>query len=213
MSSEKFKNPTPGVLFGSLKFGLVTIFFLSAGFACGRPPGFGLGGRYLDAKQELVNTRSGNSEKAVKLLESVALEDPLYRDTLTLLGRSYYRQGRYADALQVLKRALAVNEKDEIAWVTLGLTQLRMGATETGLESFKGGITLLSWATKDGYKNVKDWDKRGLVRNAIQRAAFAVIKKEDKNGIIESGELVLARVDQEERLGKIEQQEEQRVSY
>jgi tetratricopeptide (TPR) repeat protein len=162
----------------------------------------------------LINTRSGNTEKAVKLLESVALEDPLYKDTLTLLGRSYYRQGRYADALQVLKRALSVNDKDEIAWIALGLTQLRMGDTATGLESFKGGITLLSRATKDGYKNVEDWDKRGLVRNAIQRAAFAVIKgAEDQNGIIESGELVLARIDQEERLGKIEQQEEQRVNY
>jgi tetratricopeptide (TPR) repeat protein len=195
------------------KVALIAVACLSV-FACGTPAGFGLGGRYLDAKQELVNTRSGNTDKAIKLLESVALEDPLYRDTLTLLGRSYYRQGRYTDALQVLKRALAVNEKDEIAWIALGLTQLRMGDNKNGLDSLKGGVTLLSRATKDGYKNVENWDKRGLVRNAIQRAAFAIIKGvEDKNGIIESGELVLARVDQEERLGKIEQQEEQRVSY
>jgi tetratricopeptide (TPR) repeat protein len=213
MTSEKLKNPTSRLFFQCLKFELVIVVFLSS-FACARPPGFGLGGRYLDAKQELVNTRTGNTDKAVKLLESVALEDPLYRDTLALLGRAYYRQGRYEDAFQILKRALAANEKDEIAWIALGLTQLRMGDNKKGLESFKGGITLLSRAAKDGYQNLKDWDKRGIVRNAIQRAAFAATKGlEDKNSIIQSGELVLTRIDQEQRLGKIEEQEEQRVNY
>src|ERR687892_73424 len=39
------------------KVALIAVACLSV-FACGTPPGFGLGGRYLDAKQELVNTRS-----------------------------------------------------------------------------------------------------------------------------------------------------------
>lgn len=204
---RKGSRNAPLSLFFSM---LACVFALS----CGRPPGFGVGGRYLDSKQELMNTRSGDVDKAVRLLESVALDDPFYKDTLTLLGRAHYRNGRYQDAYQVLKRALAANEKDEIAWIALGMTQLRMGDEVNGLDSFKGGITLLSQAAKDGYRGVKDWDKRGLVRSAIRRAVLAATKGLDgKDGIIRSGELVLTRVNQEERLGKIEQEEEERANY
>ena len=168
----------------------------------------------MDAKQEIVNVRTGDLNKAIGLLESVAVEDPLYKDTLTLLGRAYYRRGRYKDALEVLKRSVAVNPKAEIAWIALGLTQLRLGDEANGLESFKGGITLLSQATKNGYKGVDDWDKRGIVRGATRRAVFAALKGlEHKQDIIESGDILLARIDQEERLAKIEQDEEQRVNY
>lgn len=183
-------------------------------FACGRPPGLGVGGRYLDAKQELVNVRSGDVKKAISLLESVAVEDALYKDTLTLLGRAYYKAGRYRDAFQILKRAAVINERDEIAWIALGLTQLQMGDDVNGLGSFKGGITLLSQATKHAYKDIEDWDKRGMVRSAIRRAVFAAVKGlEDKQGVIRSGEVLLARIDQEERLGKIEQEEQRRANY
>lgn len=180
---------------------------------CARPPGFGVGGRYLDAKQEMANARSGDITKTITLLESVAVKDPQYKDTLTLLGRAYYRAGRYADALQVLKRALALDKKDEIAWIALGLAQLQVGDDDNGLDSFKGGITLLSRVAKEGYRRVDDWDKKGLVRSALRRAAFAVLKGvENKPAVIESGETLLTRIDQEERLGKIEEQEEQRVN-
>ena len=53
--------------------------------------------------------------RAIIALESVVKEDPTYRDSLTLLGRAYYRQGRYQDARQILMRAVAVNKDDEIA--------------------------------------------------------------------------------------------------
>lgn len=205
------RDQVQSCLFG--RFGFLAAAFLLI-LACGRPPGFGAGGRYLDAKQELVNTRTGDVQKAIGLLESVAVEDALYKDTLTLLGKAYYKAGRYRDALQILKRALAVNDQDKIAWIVLGLTQLQTGDDANGLESFKGGITLLSQATKNGYKGIEDWDKRGMVRGAIRRAVFAAAKGlEEKQAIIKSGEMVLARIDQEERLGKMEQEEERRVGY
>lgn len=182
--------------------------------ACGRPQGFGLGGRYLDGKDELTKPRGGDINKAISLLESVALEDPLYKDSLTLLGRAYYQKARYREAFQILKRALAADPKDEIAWVTLGLTQLRLGDDANGLESFKGGITLLSRVSKNGYRGIESWDRRGLVASALRKAAFLATKGlEEKQNIIRAGEILLSQIDQEEWVGKIEEQEEKRVGY
>lgn len=202
-----------GLPFKGLIYWLLAISCLSF-LACGRPPGFGLGGRYLDGKDELTKPRGGDINKAISLLETVALEDPLYKDSLTLLGRAYYKKARYRDTFQILKRALAANPKDEIAWITLGLTQLQLGDNENGLESLKGGLTLLSHASKDGYRGIKSWDKKGLVRSALRKAVFLAMKGlEEKLNIIRTGEQLLSMIDREEGVGKIEQEEEARVGY
>lgn len=172
--------------------------------ACARPPGIGIGGRYLDAKSEITR-RGGNVQVAIQKLEDVVQKDPFYRDSLTLLGRAYYLDGRYGAAFQILKRALVVNQKDEIAWIALGLAQLRLGDDQQGLESLKGGITLLNQALKDGYKGIEFWDRNGLVRTALRRTVLLVTKGlEAKAEIIQSGETLLSRVDDEERYGKRE---------
>jgi len=72
-------------------------------------PRLGIGGSYLGGRDEFLKGRGGNMDKAVVALETVVREDPTYKDSLTLLGRAYYRKGRYEDAGQILKRALAVN--------------------------------------------------------------------------------------------------------
>jgi len=105
---------------------LISIFSLLLAVSCWRPQGFGIGGRYLDARLEISNPR-GNLEEAIAKLEYVVRRDPSYKDSLTLLGRAYYKRARYQDAYQVLRRALTANRQDEIAWITLGLTQLRSG--------------------------------------------------------------------------------------
>jgi tetratricopeptide (TPR) repeat protein len=173
--------------------------------ACWRPAGIGIGGRYLDAKAE-VTKRSGDLDKAIIDLEYVVAREPFYEDSLTLLGRAYYKKSRYLDALQIFTRALAVNKEDEIAWVMLGLTQLRLGDNVRGFETLKGGITLLSKASKNGYKGIEFWDKNGVVRAALGRAAFAVMKgPEEKQGAIARTEALLAAVDNEEWFGRGEQ--------
>jgi len=78
-------------------------------------PRLGIGGSYLGGRDEFLEGRGRNMDKAVVALETVVREDPTYKDSLTLLGRAYYRKGRYEDARQILKRALAVNNEDEIA--------------------------------------------------------------------------------------------------
>ncbi len=153
-------------------------------------------------------------DTAVLALESVVREDPTYRDSLTLLARAYYRKGRYTDAIQVLQRALAVNKDDEVAWLVLGMAQLRLGQGEKGLETLKGGITLVSKASKSGYRDFSEWDRNGLVRASIGRAAVAAVKGLDaKDSLISAVETILARMDDEESLQRPEESRKNRTDY
>ncbi len=177
-------------------FVLIAICSLVA-VSCWRPPGFGIGGRYLDARFEISNPR-GNLEDAITKLEYVVHRNPSYKNSLTLLGRAYYKSGRYQDASRVLKEALAVNPQDEIALITLGLTQFRSGDDQRGLETLKRGLTLLSKVSKDGYKDIEFWDKNRLVRRALRKTIVFVSKGlEEKHEIIRTGEILLTRIDNE----------------
>lgn len=162
-------------------------------------PRFGTGGRYLEGKEQFLRGRGGDMDKAIVALESVVREDPTYRDSLTLLGRAYYSKGRYEDASLVLQRALAVNKDDEIAWLVLGLTQLRLGQGQKAVETVKGAITLVSKVSKSGYRDYPYWDRNALVRSSIQRTAFLAVKGVDeKDNLIQAGETLLFRMDDEE---------------
>ena len=175
----------------------LTIGYLT--FGCSHSiPRFGIGGRCLEGKQEVTKCRFGDVDKAIVALEEVVRQDPTYQDSLTLLGRAYYKKGRYRDALEILRRASAVNPEDEIAWIALGLTQLRLGDDQRGLETLKGGVTLLNKVSIDGYKGISFWDKNGSVRTAIRQSVFLLLKEYDaKEKIISSGEILLARIDDE----------------
>ncbi len=165
-----------------------------------RLPAIGKAGKYRTAKRELAKPRGAGASTAVPLLEAIVKADPFYRDTLTLLGRGYYQQRRYQDALQLLQRAVLVDAEDEIAWLLLGLTQLRLGNDQKGLESFKGGLSLLYVkATKYGYRGYESWDVNKLVQSSIRRAIFQVQKGglDNKERLIRSGELILIGIDDE----------------
>lgn len=142
-------------------------------------------------------------DKAVASLEYVVSQDPAYKKSLTYLGRAYYRKERYKDAYAILQRAVAVNKDDEIAWLALGVTELRLGQNEKGIETLKGGITLASKVLVEGYNNYDRWDLRGAVRTAIRRSAFYVAKGvEEKENIIQSTDRLLALIDDEENTQK-----------
>lgn len=182
--------------------GLIALLLAASGCGGGwsgrvwKPRGIGVGGRYNDAIAELRRP-SPNLKKATADLEYVVREDPFYRDGLAQLGRAYYMSGRYDTAFEVLKRAVAVNKNDEIAWMVLGLTQMRLGDDEKGLESFKGGLTLFIKASQHGYQDVDYdfWDTRGVVRRTVRRTVFVTKKGvEEKNDIIRIGELLLRRI-------------------
>jgi tetratricopeptide (TPR) repeat protein len=175
-------------------------------------PRFGVGGRYEEGFDQFMRGRGGDMNVAVTSLEYVVSQDPTYKKCLTYLGRAYYQKGRYQDAFAVLQRALAVNKEDEIAWIAFGVTQLRLNQTDKGIESLKGGITLASRVMVDGYHNYMYWDTRGLVSASMRRSAFLVTKGPDeKDGIIQSTERLLALIDAEEnfqRNTRIQNQEQ-----
>ena len=193
----RFGRVTPGLL-GAV---VVSSLLVMALLGCWRPAGIGVGGNYNDALLELGKTQpGGNVRKAIVHLEYVVRRNPKYLDSLTQLGRAYYYAGRYGSAFEVLKRALALNREDEIGWMVLGLTQLQRGDDEAGLESFKGGLTLLAKATREGYKDFPEefWDSRGVVRRALRRSISLARKGvAERRRIVQSGELLLHRIDRE----------------
>jgi len=171
--------------------------------SCGRPEfltGIGTGGKYLQGKEEITRRRGGDIDKAIVSLEKVVLEDPTYKDSLTLLGRAYYMKTRYPAAFQILQRAVAVNPEDEIGWMVLGITQLRLGDEERGVKSLQGGVTLFYKVSTTGYRGFRYWDRAGKVKAATNRAAFVLrpgfeASREEK---IKAIETLLALIDQEE---------------
>jgi tetratricopeptide (TPR) repeat protein len=166
-------------------------------------PRFGFGGRYEEGRDQFLRGRGGDMDKAVVALEYVVSQDPTYKHSLTYLGRAYYRKERYKDAYAVLQRAVAVNKDDEIAWLALGATELRLGQNDKGIETLKGGITLASKVLGEGYRNYERWDLRGTVKASVRRCAFYVAKgPEEKENILQSTDRLLALIDDEENVQK-----------
>ena len=140
--------------------------------ACSSPALYvGRSGKYKEGKYEIIRRAGGNMDKAINNFEAIASEDPKYRDTLTLLGRAYYKKGRYKDAYLILQRAVAIKNDDEIAWLIFGITQLRLGDNDRGLETVRGGLTLFAKATaNEKYRGWDVWDPSGRVKIAGRRA-------------------------------------------
>jgi tetratricopeptide (TPR) repeat protein len=181
----------------------VGVFSVAAAGCTANLPRFGTGGRYEEGRDQFLRGRGGDMDKAVAALEYVVSRDPTYKDSLTYLGRAYYRKGRFQDAYAILQRALAVNKEDEIAWIALGVTQLRLGQNDKAIETLKGGLTLASKVMVENYHNYPYWDIRGTVRGGIRRAAFMVTKgPEEKENIIQATDRLLAQVDEEENFQK-----------
>ena len=177
-------------------------------------PRFGVGGRYEEGRGEFLRGRGGDMDRAIAALEYVVSQDPTYKQSLTYLGRAYYRKARYRDAFAVLQRALAVDKEDEMAWLTLGLAQLRLNQDEKGMESLKGGVTLANKVWVDGYHNYLYWDTRGVVRASLRRSAFLLTKGlEEKDNIIQTTDRLLALVDEEENFQKNTRTQNERPLY
>jgi tetratricopeptide (TPR) repeat protein len=180
---------------------IIVVSFLSA---CSQNiPRFGIGGRYEEGRAQFLRGRGGDMDTAIVALESVVTQDPTYKNSLMYLGRAYYNKGRFQDAFAVLQRAVVVDREDEQAWIALGLTQLRLGQNEKGIESLKGGVTLANKVMVDGYHNYIYWDTRGLIRASLRRSAFLLVKgAEEKENIIQNTDRMLALVDEEENFQK-----------
>jgi tetratricopeptide (TPR) repeat protein len=177
-------------------------------------PRLGTAGRYTEARQQFLKGTGGSMEKAIVDLSEIVKEDPTYKDSLTLLGRAYYNQGVYETSRQMLQRALRVNKEDEIAWLTLGMAQLRLGEDDKGIETLQGAITLVSKISKPGYRSYPEWDSKGLVRSYISRSVVELRKGLDaKPSLLRTCEALLARMDDEEHFQKTAAPQMRRQDY
>lgn len=168
-------------------------------------PRFGTGGQYEAGKEEFMRGKGGDMDKAIPALEAVVRENPTYKDSLTLLGRAYYRKTRYPDAAAILQRAVVVQKDDGIAWIVLGAAQLRLNQNEQGLQAMKGGITLFGRASVNGYHNFPLWDTRGIISASIRRVAFLLTKEGDnKEELLSEVNTLLSRIDDEENFQRID---------
>ena len=96
-------------------------------------PRFGTGGRYEEGRDQFLRGRGGDMDKAIVAFEAVVTANPTYKDSLTYLGRAYYRKQRYQDAFAILQRALAVDPDNEIAWISLGWYYVSQQGSDRGL--------------------------------------------------------------------------------
>ena len=177
-------------------------------------PRLGTGGRYLEGRHQFLRGRGGDMDTAIEALQAVVKDDPTYKDSMTLLGRAYYRKAYYDISRQLFERALLINKEDEVAWLNLGLAQLRLGQEDAGMETLGGAITLVSKVSRGGspgYRGYQYWDSKGVVRTAISRSVVAYKKGlEEKDGLIRAVEIILLRMDDEENFQRIDKSREWR---
>jgi tetratricopeptide (TPR) repeat protein len=194
---------------------IISLAFIVVLSACASSlPRWGVGGHYEAGKEEFMRGKAGDMDKAIAALEAVVRENPAYKDSLTLLGRAYYRKTRYEDAVAILQRAVVVRKDDEIAWIVLGAARLRLNQNEQGLEAMKGGITLLSKATVDGYRDYPMWDTRGIIRASIRRTAFILTKEGNtKEELLNEVNTLLARIDDEDNFQRRDTQRRYNRDY
>lgn len=201
-------------LAGPNLLGLSIVLIILSSCSADQIPRFGIGGRYEEGRAQFLRGRSGDMDKAITALESVVSQDPTYKNSLMYLGRAYYNKGRFQDAFAVLQRAVVVDREDEQAWIALGLTQLRLGQDDRGVESLKGGITLANKVMVDGYHGYIYWDTRGLIRASLRRCAFLLIKGvEQKENIVQNTDRLLAIIDEEENFQKNTRMQNTRPLY
>lgn len=153
----------------------------------------------------------GNYPAAKSHFDSAAQVDPNFVNYTDLpggsvwgyVGRADYALGRYPQARQSLERAISVIKDDNVAKVYLGLTLVRMGDHETGVNEtangMKGLYDWLNYVNRDhGYNWGMFWDPRGEIRSMIQtNLAMVGGKNFDVSVFLAGGEEIGKRMDEE----------------
>ena len=151
---------------------------------------------------------AGNNQTALSYFQAAAQQDPNYiysgllnQGVLSYLGRAQYLSKDYTQARQTLEKALRQNKTDNLARLYLGLTQVRLGDNETGLNNIETSMKRINAWLKylKGNFPGEGWDPSGVIEGG-SLSALAMISsgKIDWPRLFVYGESVGLRVEQQE---------------
>jgi len=163
----------------------------------------------------------GNHEAALGYFQSAAELDPGYvygaairQNVWGYLGKSEYSVGQLPQARKSLEKAVAMDSKEDIARLYLGLTLVRGGDHQQGLKEMAAGMR----GIHDQLENITQsfrfsfgrfWDTKREIRSAIQSDLDMLSGKEpDVQKLIADGEWLGKRVEEEINLARRDEREE-----
>jgi tetratricopeptide (TPR) repeat protein len=155
-------------------FLLLGILFVFSHSACKRP---------MTAMTEVHKGRqaliAGKAQTALTHFQRATEFDPnfLYFSTLpqsaiTYTGRAHYQLGRFSEARQAFERATLRFEDDSMARLYLGLTLVRQGDRERGVQETLGGLKAINEWLDYIEANLSYgvyWDSSREIRSEIER--------------------------------------------
>jgi tetratricopeptide (TPR) repeat protein len=155
-----------------------------------------------------------DNETALGYFQSALQADPNYKygtayqqGLLSYIGRAEYLTGRLPQARETLQKALAANKDEDIARVYLGLTVIRSGDREAGLEAglkdvetgMRGIHEWLDWVNEAfRFSFGQYWDPAHEIRKAIDGDLAMITARDiDWQRLIADGEWVARRMEEE----------------
>jgi len=92
--------------------------------------------------QAIAAHQAGRLDEAEAGYRAVIAHDPLVFDAQRLLGAALFQEGRAAEALPVLERALALQDDSDEVWSLHGNCQGQLGAPERAIASLERALAL-----------------------------------------------------------------------
>ncbi|HUK42220.1 MAG TPA: hypothetical protein VLX11_14295 [Candidatus Acidoferrales bacterium] len=140
------------------------------------------GTEFSSGRQALLK---GDYESALGHFQVVAQQDPSYvyggvlmQGIWSYVGRTQYLVGQYPQAQKTLEQARGDPNNNDLANLYLGLTLMRMGDRQKGLEDLQTGMKgiaqFINYVTEAfRFQIGQYWDPGYTLRNAIQRTLGA----------------------------------------
>jgi len=165
-----------------------------------------VGGNFQSGRQALLRNQA---EQALPYFLGAAQKDPdyVYRSMYfregiwTYVGRTEYTLGKLKDARQSLERALAKDQDDNLARLYLGLTLMRGGEHERGIEELRAGMAgLHDWLEyiERAHPFEAYWDPTREIRGAIEKELEKIKAKDaDREQLVADGEWLGKQMEEE----------------
>jgi len=119
----------------------------------------------LDLARTLVE--AGNLAGAGEILTTLNVVAPSNFGVLKLLGIVLATEGRFSEAARMLDQAVAINDRDPVAWNVLSVCRFKAGDYQAALDGADRAITL-----RQGYGEARN--NRGNALNRLGRHAEAL---------------------------------------